>query len=587
MTKQFQLRAILIAACLFTFSCADDGADPSDAADQGPDFQTPVGDGPRVLVDLYHTYKQNPVDYRLEKGEYRYQGVFGFWRAFNHMERNGYTWASFRSQPLTPELLEDYDSLFINLVSSDRPDFSDDEVETIIEYVRNGGGLFIIADHTNVYRHAERVNRFLMPMGIEVLYHTATDVPPVYSVGGTGWILVRDFADHPVTRNVEVASLQTGGPMRSDGSGVGFTSTCESAPPVGCSFADLWDPENNFGFFDDWTWNGDIEAEPIGPLEVVTAHEYGEGRIVVVGDQNIFGDAWLHFANNFELFMNSIDWISKKSDDRAWLSDIKPMGLNIVIPSDNSNHAFGKNNNAGLFAFFTNGNRDHDVTMKAVESFDDSDDVVMVLDPKNSFEPDEVATMRRYLDDGKRVVLMFESDEISEATIELLRELAPDFSLTVNDQVSSVNDPTFGEAVPTQVDGVHLMKSDYLEFVTEDNCESEEGCIPPTMLGSFIREDSNGYLLDVTSDWGEPFLQAGDVDVARIKKVSKGELIVFVQDRFFRGLTMGSYIQRPADRAPTQPCEKCYISGVRGVHHLQFSLQDYLKTPVSAEPASE
>jgi len=79
-------------------------------------------------------------------------------------------------------------------------------------------------------------------------------------------------------------------------------------------------------------------------------------------------------------------------------------------------------------------------------------------------------------------------------------------------------------------------------------------------------------LLDTTSTWGEPLLQAklGDktVDIARVKSVNGGELIIFLQDEFFRSATMGEYLHAPNDKN-------------KDAHLLQFSLQNYLKTPIA------
>lgn len=556
------------------------------------EYVRPTGEGPWVLVDVYHTTKQNPVDYRMDANEFGYQGVFAFWRAFEHLERNHYKWTSIHTQPFSKERLEGFDTVFINLVSSDRPDFTDKEIEAIIDYVKNGGGLFVIADHTNVYDHADRVNRFLKPMGVEVLYHIATDVPPRYSVSGTAWIMARDFKEHPVTRNVDMISLQTGGPVRSDDSGVAFTSTCESAPPRGCSFADLWDPEDPGGYYGDWTWNGDLEEEPIGPLEVVSAHEYGEGRIVVVGDQNIFGDSWLHFGNNFELFMNAMDWTAGKTvkpeyEANDWLADRKPFGLNIAIPADEQDHAIGKAADSGLFSFYVSANRDLEVTASGVEKLDDTDDVVMVVDIVEPFGSEEIETMRGYLDDGKRVVVVFDSETIQPATAQLLAELAPDFTLDAGGVTHAVTDESFTTANVPKITGIQPMRSDYLKFAKARDCPETGECIGSDRIATWSNLNSEPYMLDVASNWGEPFLTAGNTDVARIKKVGKGELIIFIQSRFFRGSTMGQYLTPPADQAPHRKCEKCNTTGLRSIHHLQFSLHDYLQTPVNEDEADE
>lgn len=514
----------------------------------------PTVEGPWVLVDIYHASTQNPVDYKMDKGTFGYQGVFAFWRAFDHMEANGMNWSAFRTLPLSAERLEGYDALFINLVSDAHPDFTAEEVKAIQEYVYNGGGLFIIADHTNVYRHAERVNPILKPMGVEILYHIATDTPPEYSVAGIAWIMVRDFRDHPVTEGLKMVSLQTGGPLRTEEASGGVAFTSQN------SFADLWNEDDPHGFYGDWTWNGDPQLEPKGPLEVVTATTYGQGRVVVVGDQNIFGDAYIHFGNNFELFMNAMDWVTHHNKT---LRDVRPRGANVGFYQPVSDYRAAKSGPDGMFAFFVNANRDLEYTFKGAVELDGQDDAMMLLNPFMAMSENELNNLSKYLQPGKRLVVTFEADRMNEVTLQVLEKVAPDFNLngvdlSQRDRFVSTTDRV---AIAT-LEGRGALSSP----VAAMNVTGID-------LGTLnTAAEPSASLLETTSTWGEPFIQAkvGDktVDIARIKRVNGAELIVFVQDEFFRNTTMGEYLTPPnANQKPA--------------HQLQFRLQDYLKTPVT------
>ncbi len=555
--------SIVLAALLVLSACGDDSKNQ---------FVKPDGPGPWVYVDVYHTTKQNPLDYRLEKGQFGYQGVFGFWRLFEHIENNGYETSYVRDLPISRERLDGFDVLFINLVSSDLPDFSDDEVAAIIEFVENGGGLFVIADHTNVYRHAERVNKFLVPMGVEVLYHIATDQPPDYAIAGLGWILVRDFVDHPVTEGLEMVSLQTGGPMDSRGSGVAFTSTCpegtNSSPP-GCSFADLWDEEDQFGFYGDWTWNGDADAEPLGPLEVVTAKQFGQGRIVVVGDQNMFGDSWLHWGSNFELAVNGIEWLANQESTERPLRTTRPFGVNIGMYQPATRYNGGKFSGDSFFGFFVNANRDLGVTMSGRESLNQKDDVLILTDVSAEMTEAEVNSVRQYLRDGKKVMVTFEADEIRPQTIALLKELAPDFALEVDGTTYDLDALVEDVEVPRK-EGKFPGTSDYL-------------AINGLNLASFEGANTEPYLLDVRSTWGDAFLQAGDTDLARIKEVDGGELVIFIQDGFFRNRTFGDYLRAPNSTGVIKGEDDRVASGYNDAHSMQFRLLDWFKSEHASE----
>jgi hypothetical protein len=519
-------------------------------------FHPPQGEGPWILADLYHSRLQNHEDYRLEKGNYNYQGAYGYHRAFEHLTDNGYQWRSIRTLPLSQARLEGFDVLFINLVDENRPDFTTEEHRLIVDWVEDGGGLFVIADHTNVYYHAQRINPFLEPMGIEVGYHTALDEPPEYSVAGTAWIMVFDFASHWVTRGVEMVSLQTGGPIFGD-HGVGFTSDD--------SFGDYWDESSGTGFYGNWRHDGDDALEPRGPLPVVAAREYGQGRVVVVGDQNIFGDAWLHFGNNFELFMNSIQWLAGLEDEPP-LRASRLSGLNIGVELVYDEFGVGRNTNDGYYVFFVNLNRDSEVSASGRMGINPDDDVLMLMQPSIRLDRPAVERVRNYFEQGKTVVLSFEADSAPEATIELLTELAPDFSVTVDGQQHQLSELAAGHLSGLEFDHVEAplaIESDALEV---DGLEVATQTYPHQTEP----DDLSHYLLEISSEWGDPFITAeapggATLDIARRKEIADGELIVFLQDGFWRNRTLGNKETEPPSEEAADAVE------------LQFRLLDYLK----------
>lgn len=535
---------------------------------QDETFEPPKGEGPWILVDLYHTRIQNPEDYRLTKTEYNYQGTYGYARVFDHLEDNDYKWRSIRELELSPARLEGFDVLFINLVHQERPDFSADEVEAIKDFVREGGGLFVISDHTNVYYHAERINQFLVPMGVEVTYHSALE-PGENSLSGLGWIAVEDFTDHPVNDGVELLGFQTGGPMRSldPAKAQGTALTSQKA------FGDFWDESTGAGFYGNWTFDGDTSKEPRGPFPVSLAAEYGKGRIIVTGDQNIYGDAFVHFGDNFRHAMNAFEWLAKQEDlSPRPLADIKPHGFNIGVDSRLSEWATGNGGLDNYYTFFVNFNRDAEVTGRGITRFDQRDDALVLPSPKAPLAPADVEAIIDYLAAGKKVVLSFELPQLQEdtyrSTIELIGQLAPDFSVTLGDEQISFEGDTdaivdaLRQIADTSVEGHAALQSNRLDV---------EGL----ELAS-VRVESDGdtetrtpYLLDLTSSWGEDLLSTSDGrTIARSKRVGAGELIIFVQDGFWRNRTTGISESDP----PTPEALQATA--------LQFSLMDYLKRPL-------
>jgi hypothetical protein len=519
--------------------------------------QIPVPEGPGnwVLVDLYHTRLQNPVDHRLTKDNYRYQGVHGFSRLFDHLKANGYPWHYFKKARISAEGLKGYKVLFINLLHKERPDFTPDEVRAIQNFVKEGGGLFMIVDHSNVYLHAERANRILQPMGVEVMYHTAVDSGPA-SVSGTGWIAITDHKrPHPINDGVQLISFQTGGTIKTE-------QWSSRLSPQG--FADLWDPKTD-GHYGNWTHDKD---EPKGQIPVVAAAEYGQGRIVVVGDQNIYGDAWLGFGDNMAHALNAFEWLAKNEASVPRLRERPALGTPISVDIRHADRSVGRSGDEDYYSFFVHLNRDQQVFARAVDGLDSREAAFILPSPVRPFTPGDIAAIRKKLDTGERVVLMFEPDRINQPAVELLHALAPDFEL------SARGTSVLFDGLPVQIARqVRALKP--IQRQGWHDIRSTRLKLTQTSLAALAKSHNDGpgspYLWEITSDWGEPFVEVvGEqrIDIARIKRIGAGELIVFLQDGFWRNRTLG----RKETQEPVQEAKPAVS--------LQYDLLDYLKQPI-------
>lgn len=526
----------------------------------------PDDDDPWVLVDLRHTEIQNPVDYRLHRDQFDYQGTYGFYRLFEHLQTWGYPWEP-TDEKLSEPRLEPYDILFINLVHDRMPDFTPDEIEAIKNFVHDGGGLFVIGDHTNVYRHAERVNPFLEPMGLRMMYHTVADHPPFNSISGLGWIMSFDFSDHPINEDVEMISFKTGGPIEADDPNDHLAFTSEDG------FADYWDEENESGYYGTWSQGDDHQLEPSGPLSIASATEYGDGRAVLVGDQNIFGDAWLHVGDNFEFALNAFDWLVGNEDAEQPLRDRPPKGHDIAFESDVNFYQTVRNDGPGhgYYYAFIESNRNEQVTARATTGLDtDNTDTLVFLSSDIEFdEPElddrtyseaELAQALDFVEDGGRAVVSFEPVAIPEPTVQLLETLTDDFALEIGDGTWEPADGPIGDASARDDDAEPPPQADEIPgFHDIDAPELDVGDIGLGALepwefpddedyrengADYTEDDFDFYLYDVRATGGEPLVEAdaGDdrVTVAQRHSVGDGEVIVVVQDGFWRNRTLGS-----------------------------------------------
>ncbi|GHT27290.1 hypothetical protein FACS18942_06350 [Planctomycetales bacterium] len=248
-----------------------------------------------VLIDKVHA---NDYSERgLKPDEYNYHRVFGFSFAFDYLKYKGLNIVKHTEGRLSADKLQQCRILFINLVSAERPPFYVSEITAIVDFVKSGGSLFIITEHSNAYFHSHRLAPLLNELDIASSTETLCEVQPLAVGNGNGWLLLKDFTEHPVTKGLRHIHFQTGGTVDDRFAVIRSSEN---------SWADQWattdfGESNGMGFYGNWKKD---ENERTGPLGAVLAKEYGKGRIVIAGDQNMFGDVCLDYADNRQLWQN-------------------------------------------------------------------------------------------------------------------------------------------------------------------------------------------------------------------------------------------------------------------------------------------
>ncbi len=373
----------------------------------------------RILEDNIHAIKQNS-SLVFDETTFAYSKTYGYTRLFDHLNASGYTHDRITGGALTADLLSRYDILFINLVSDTRPEFSEEEITAILDFVYAGGGLFVVADHTNVYEHAQRVNPFLNPMGINVRYESAVDVGE-HAMVGKVWIRIDDMADHPVTADVTEISFLTGGTLDGPG-GVAFISEE--------GWGDFWNPDNEekpVGKYGNILYD---EGEDMGPLSVSQAVEYGAGRVFVVADQNTLGNPYLHFLDNGTLAFNAVEWLARRENDDPPVRLRREAGFHLRIDSLSNDCSVSKSYSPDHFTFYFNLSRNREMVPYATRGpLPATPDAFMVLDPKVDVAPQDLNEAHRVLDEGGQVILIVDATAFTSHAATFLGEFIPDAGL--------------------------------------------------------------------------------------------------------------------------------------------------------------
>jgi hypothetical protein len=252
----------------------------------------------RVLVDAYHAHTW--IETLPRPGLTDYHLLHGPARAVAALTAMGYQ-CDVQIEPWSDAALNQTELVVINLVSADRPPFLVEEIEALMRFLRRGGGAVIVTDHTNCYFHNHVLGAWFHELDLELHHDLACERPPLTLSDGNAWLNIESLSDHPVVRGLRNVGLLSGGTV-DERFGIAWTSPQSWADDARIpAFGEGASP----GFFGDYRQQ---PAERRGPLAVVAAKPIGQGRVVVIADQNCIGGIFLNYADNRRLWLQSCVW---------------------------------------------------------------------------------------------------------------------------------------------------------------------------------------------------------------------------------------------------------------------------------------
>lgn len=186
---------------------------------------------------------------------------------------------------ISTQVLNNYDAL---IISAPRDQFSTQEINDIIAFITNGGGLFFLGDcglNTSI-------NNLLTAFGIHYINGVIFEPAPPGQDGGNPQVL--DFVAHEALGNNPQFDMNWGG------------SFSVSSPAVALGFTDstTWR---------DLNWDRIKDSnEPSGPFTIVCTSESGKGRIFCIADNSLHDDYIKgEKSPNDDLFLNALKWLTE------------------------------------------------------------------------------------------------------------------------------------------------------------------------------------------------------------------------------------------------------------------------------------
>ena len=194
--------------------------------------------------------------------------------------------------PLTKNDLEGASTLVI--YDPDRQ-FTKDEIALVREFVRKGGGLFVIGDHTNVFGSASHTNELCEPFGFQyrddVLFDLDEDFhqmmdPPAQA--SSLWHGLSFFKLRGPT-SIRPTSIWTRPVYQ-----VGHSKGVRAIYSV-----------NNF-----YPPPHDDPKMRMGTFCVSSCSRYGQGRVVAWADSTVFSNFEIFYPGKYEYLLNTMQWLN-------------------------------------------------------------------------------------------------------------------------------------------------------------------------------------------------------------------------------------------------------------------------------------
>jgi len=214
---------------------------------------------------------------------------------------------------ITDDVLSDVDLVVV--INPGEP-FAAHEKENLFSFVRAGGGLLVLGDHTNIGGIMDTVNDLTLPLGFSLAFDSAASEDP-------GWSRTIRMLS-PFSAQVQAVEIPVS---------IG-ASVCTTLHPMVCpilvgrrAYSDPGDPENTGRAL-----LGNLEfdrGERYGDLVLAAVRHLGRGKAVLFGDTSSFQNSALALSHQFTDML--VRWLTDKTGSwRAPGSSLAALVLVVV-----------------------------------------------------------------------------------------------------------------------------------------------------------------------------------------------------------------------------------------------------------------
>jgi len=174
-------------------------------------------------------------------------------------------------------------------------DFSQKDKELLKEWIKAGGSLLLLADHTDIGGFMSKANSLLEPFNIQIKFDIADPVNRGrINFPSKGWFSCIEIKNHPINyKIIDPGQIQIGG-------GASLAISAGSYPIIVGSygFSDPGDYANSGrgAYLGNRRYD---HGEQLGDVVLVAGSYYGKGKVIVFGDTSSFQNSALCYSFSF------------------------------------------------------------------------------------------------------------------------------------------------------------------------------------------------------------------------------------------------------------------------------------------------
>ncbi|MCK5423074.1 MAG: hypothetical protein KAJ08_12960, partial [Deltaproteobacteria bacterium] len=199
-------------------------------------------------------------------------------------------------EEITPNLLSNYDILIVKNATSP---FSKAEMDAITDFVRKGGGLYLMSEHTNVFGNSTYINPIAEEFGFSFRYDVLFDIEHKFEQ----LYYPPRLLPHPVVQNMPYFSFKVSCSIQP------LSSSCESIMmSKGGKTQDIYYPSGNF-----YPPVKDHTYMPFGAFLQMVGIKFDKGRVIGFSDSTSYSNFEAFIAGKPEALLGALDWLNREN----------------------------------------------------------------------------------------------------------------------------------------------------------------------------------------------------------------------------------------------------------------------------------